>query len=162
MKEKKGLRTVRIPSPSLRAASHRWGLVGNWKIFIRNWLCLESRARPRISSTTSKTLRNLVVWLRISVMPWWIIRFACRIPCFPHAQVSCRHHCNRTSTTGVSYSLLVSSYHLSPSSSAADQRIGISGPCPSGLDVSCPRCWVLVWEGAGVPKRNMKGWPMEN
>jgi hypothetical protein len=78
----------------------------------------------------------------------------------PCAQVSCRHRCNRTYTTGVACSSLVPSHHPFLSRLVADQRIGIGGPRPSGPDVSHPGCRVLVREQAGVPEGNSEGCPV--
>ena len=44
----------------------------------------------------------------------------------------------------------------------ADEQIGISGPDPSGQDVSHLRCRVFVWEQAGVSEGNPEGCPVGN
>ena len=76
--------------------------------------------------------------------------------------ILCRPRYNRTHTAEVSYSSLVPPHHLSPPGSAANQRIGISGPGPSGQDVSHSGRRIFMWKGAWVSERNSEGCPVGN
>ena len=57
----------KLPLSEPMSRDSQMRLVGNWKRFVKNWLCSGSRGRPRVSSTTSRMPRNLVDWLRIFV-----------------------------------------------------------------------------------------------